>query len=153
MLVRPGLPCAATQLDSDTPADAGARPVCYIASQPPAPAMDMQQNLNQNEGALCIAQHMATDTSKFDSLCQMPHSSSCLQVCLEYACDKLNVNDPDPLAVVWENASHLVLSRSTWQRPEQQYKQQCCSNEADRSASDCSTHVAGANLETYTLTA
>ncbi len=62
MLVRPGLPCAATQLDSDTHADADARPVCYIASQPPVPAVNMQQNLTKGEGALCTAQHMATDT-------------------------------------------------------------------------------------------
>ena len=78
MLVQPSLPCAATQLDSGTHADVDAHPECCIALQPPAPAINMQQNPNQDESALRMAQHMATATFKFDSLHQMPHSSSCL---------------------------------------------------------------------------
>lgn len=64
MLVRPGLPCAATQLDSDMHADVDVCPGCYIASQPPAPATNMQQNLTKDEGALRTAQQIATDTSR-----------------------------------------------------------------------------------------
>ncbi len=71
---------------------------------------------------------------------------------LAYACDIVNLKDPDPLAAIGEDATDLHVIRSTWQRPEQQYKKQCCCNEANRAHSNCSTHLADTDLKTHTHT-